>query len=406
MNDARPSHGASPAAADGGRRADHPFSVLVCTPRFAPQIGGAETWTREVTRALARRGHAVAVLARAAHGLDREGHIDGVAVHRVSGSRARFGREIWRHVHEMRPDVVLAQYSALPFSVLSAKAASLPSLGIVHDVYGLRDSVRIKGPLVGAARTLGLEQWLRALAPDGFLVPSRATALRLSALARTRATTVVPAGADHLPAGGIVERSETQLVFVGRLVAQKGVADLIDALNLLRARGRTFSALVIGRGPEERPLRARAASLGDLVRFAGSISDERLDEAIRSSLALVLPSTREGWGLAITEAAARGTPYVAYDTPAVREQHEQIGGGLLTSPGVAPLASAIADLLDDPKRARGLGERGLDATAALSWDTAAEAVERAILDVVRTRARPKAVVDAPSHVRSQVRPTP
>ena len=254
----------------------------------------------------------------------------------------------------------------------------MPCVGIVHDVYGVADSVRIKGPLRGLARTLGLEQWLRFVAPDAFLVPSRAVASRLARLARGRPITVVPAGGDHLPPGEPVARDPRQLIFVGRLVSQKGVADIIAAVAILRSRGRPCHVVIVGDGPAAAALRSDARALGEAVRFAGSVPDEELDREIRRSLALLLPSRREGWGLAVTEAASRGTPYVAYDIPAVREQHEQLQGGLLAAAGPEPLAEAMEELLADPARAEQLGERGRAAAATMTWADAAAVVEQAI----------------------------
>ena len=76
----------------------------------------------------------------------------------------------------------------------------------------------------------------------------------------------------------------------------------------------------------------------------------------------MLPSRREGWGLVLTEAVARGLPYVAYDIPAVREQHEIAGGGRLVPPGdVAGRPRPSRRLW--PTRAgpgRRLGARGAD----------------------------------------------
>jgi glycosyltransferase involved in cell wall biosynthesis len=352
--------------------------LLLCTPRFAPQVGGAETWTREVGRGLVARGHALSVVTRAASGLPDQDSVDSIEVVRAPGGRLAFARTIASHIIGERPDAVLAQYSALPAAVLAARRAGVPCIGIVHDVYGVADSIRIKGPLGGLARTLGLEQWLRFVRPDAFLVPSRAVATRLAGLARGRPITVVPAGGDHLPPGEPVPRDHRQLIFVGRLVPQKGVADILAAVAILRSRGRPCHVVIVGGGPAAAALRSDARALGEAVRFAGSIPDKELDSEIRRSLALLLPSRREGWGLAVTEAASRGTPYVAYDIPAVREQHEQLQGGLLAAPGPEPLAAAMEELLADPARAELLGERGRAAAATMTWADATTVVEQAI----------------------------
>jgi glycosyltransferase involved in cell wall biosynthesis len=146
----------------------------------------------------------------------------------------------------------------------------------------------------------------------------------------------------------------------------------------LRADGLRCRLVVIGTGPDAARLASRAAPMGDAVRFAGSLDDATLDREIRRSLALLLPSRREGWGLAVTEAASRGTAYIAYDVPAVREQHELLGGGVLVPADPAALAEAIAGLVRKPALAAELGDRGRAAAAGLSWARAAAVVESAI----------------------------
>ena len=224
---------------------------------------------------------------------------------------------------------------------------------------------------------------MRLVRPDAFLANSTSTARLLEPLASGRSITVVPPGADHLPP--TAERDDEErsgIVFVGRLVRRKGVADLIEAVRTLRARGIDAKATVVGDGPEAASLRQLARDLVGEVRFAGRVGDEDLASAIRASAVLALPSTREGWGLAITEAAARGTPYVAYDIPAVREQHERLQGGQLVDPAPASLANALERMLRDPTDARRLGEQGRAAAATMTWADAGQTVEGAIRNAI------------------------
>jgi glycosyltransferase involved in cell wall biosynthesis len=351
--------------------------ILLASPRFAPQVGGAETWTRAVGRELAARGHGLAVITRAAPGLPRTATVDGMTVRRVPGGRGAFASAIGRAVRGGRPDVVVAQYSALAPAVLAGRRARIPVVGIVHDVYGFRASVRARGPLVGPVRHVAFERSLRFLGPNAFLAPSHTTGVALRALAGDRPVTVVPAGADHVPTLEVAPEVEgARILFVGRLVRTKGAADLVGAVRLLVARGYRLETLVVGTGPELGRLRADAWELP--VAFGGALDDHELDRAYRTSLALALPSTREGWGLAITEAAARAVPYVAYDIPAVREQYEVVGGGILVPPDVDALADALASLLDDPEAARALGRRGLEAVRGRTWAAAAAVAEKAL----------------------------
>lgn len=359
-----------------------PLRVAVCAPRFAPQIGGAETWLGGLVAALADRGIEVTVAAAAAPGIPSESVEEGISVRRSTSGRVAFARHIAETLGRTRPDIAISQYSATAPTVWAAHRASIPTVAVVHDVYGLRESVRIKGVTAGVLRHAALERSLRWLRPDAFLVNSRSTAGLLRRVVGARPITVVPAGADHLLRGAVVEGARSGVVFVGRLVPRKGVADLLEAARILSDRGISTTVTIVGEGPEGPRLREIAAGLGASVRFAGRLDDAALEEALGNAEVLALPSTREGWGLAITESAARATPYVAYDIPAVREQHEELRGGLLVEPGPVPLADALGRLLTDPAEARRLGEHGRDAAAGMTWAKAAEVVEVAIREAV------------------------
>ncbi len=160
------------------------------------------------------------------------------------------------------------------------------------------------------------------------------------------------------PAGPLV-------LYVGRLVAEKGVEELLDAWRTID--GATLA--VIGDGPL-----ADAVAATPNARLLGPLPRERLPLAYAAADALVLPSIptsrfREPWGLVCNEALHQGTPVIA--TTAVGA----VAGGLIrdgeTGLVVAPgdpraLAAAIERLLGDPALHARLGASG---RAALSGHT-------------------------------------
>lgn len=359
-----------------------PLDVLVCSPAFAPELGGAQTWMREVTTALVARGHRVAVIARASNGIPAVMMLDSITVMRIEGNRVAYARAIARRIATQRPNVVLAQYSALPFASRAGHREGIPVVGVVHDVYGGAESRRVKGVLRGTIRSVGLERSLRWVRPTAFLVPSHTTAAGLRPLIGTTPVSVVRPGTEHLRFAPGAVREPMQVLFVGRLVPQKGVADLIDAIRMLRDTGLPARAVIAGAGPEKDALLAAASDLGEAIRFDGRVDNGVLARLFATSAVLAFPSTREGWGLAITEAAAHGIPYVAYDLPAVREQHELIDGGLLVSPRVEALAGGIGALLRDPARATALGAHGRDTVRRWTWKAATDTVEAVLREAV------------------------
>jgi glycosyltransferase involved in cell wall biosynthesis len=134
-----------------------------------------------------------------------------------------------------------------------------------------------------------------------------------------------------------------RLVTVGRLVEVKGFDLLIDAVAALAASGDPVSLEIVGAGPTERALRARATAAGvaDLVRFSGAMPPVALLESLQRADLYVQPSRREGFGVALVEALATGLPAVATrcggPSDIVREDD-----GVLVEPGdVRGLAEGI-----------------------------------------------------------------
>ena len=119
---------------------------------------------------------------------------------------------------------------------------------------------------------------------------------------------------------------------------------------------------MVGGGPLLDEMQARAEGLGLVpggvagaeppaatVEFCGNLPDHAaVIGRMKSAGVLVLPSTREGFGLVLAEAMACGTPCVAYDVPAVREVLADGEAGVLVAPrDVDGLARTIDRLLDD-----------------------------------------------------------
>lgn len=134
------------------------------------------------------------------------------------------------------------------------------------------------------------------------------------------------------------------LLSVGLLIPRKGHDLSIRALRDLPA----MRLLIVGEGPQERPLKALAMDCGvaDRVSFVGSMPQERLRDYYAAADALILASSREGWANVLLEAMACGTPVVAtriWGTPEVVAAPE--AGILVDERTPAALACAVRQLL-------------------------------------------------------------
>jgi glycosyltransferase involved in cell wall biosynthesis len=142
-------------------------------------------------------------------------------------------------------------------------------------------------------------------------------------------------------------RHADELLFVGRLSAQKNVGALLDATAQLRDGGRYPHVRIIGDGNDRAGLQARASRLGlTNVAFEGSRSPAEVAVAYARATAVVMPSTHEGMPLVLLEAMAAGAPVVASALSEIAEVgHDAI---VMVEPAVSgALAKALTRILDD-----------------------------------------------------------
>jgi glycosyltransferase involved in cell wall biosynthesis len=114
----------------------------------------------------------------------------------------------------------------------------------------------------------------------------------------------------------------------------------------------------------------RQLGLERRVKFLGRIDDDKKILLLASSSCLVLPSMAEGWGVVLAEAAAVGTPSIAYNTSGVREQAEVVPSiRLVELRRVDELAARISYFLKHPKEVARLGKIGRRAVEKFSWES-------------------------------------
>jgi glycosyltransferase involved in cell wall biosynthesis len=176
---------------------------------------------------------------------------------------------------------------------------------------------------------------------------------------------IVPNGLDLPPMPAQAERLAVRrdlglgdaallLLFVGRLVPEKNLLLLLDALSRLPPEQRPLLWLA-GEGPERRRIEADVARLGlaDGVRLLGERSDTR--RLMQAADLLVLPSREEGLSNVLLEAMGSGLPVIATAVGGSPELiDDRVTGRLLPSDDAAGLASTIAALAADAGERRRL----------------------------------------------------
>jgi glycosyltransferase involved in cell wall biosynthesis len=189
---------------------------------------------------------------------------------------------------------------------------------------------------------------------------------------------VIPNGVDVGEYDEVkVEKSDRpRVIYVGRLIGYKHVDDLLVAFSKLDLDAELY---IVGEGPERKNLEALAEKLkvDDKITFTGFVSELRKIELLKSSHVLVLPSTTEGFGIALVEAMAAKTPVVAADIPALRELVGDEEVGLLFRPkDVKTLKTKLELLLRESELNKRLSQKGYEfVKRKFDWGEIAEEVE-------------------------------
>lgn len=362
-----------------GMRRIHVFAFR---DRDDPEAGGSEEHASQVCSHLARAGREVHLHTGRVPGAPRHVERDGFQVLRRGGRVGVFPASVLdEHLGRLGPaDGLIEIFHGVPF--FAPLWSRLPQVGLVHHVHlGTWDAL-----LPGWPGRIGhlIERYavpaVYRRRPLVTAAPSARDEIVEHYGADPSRITVAPHGiAERFSPGG--ERAERPLVVaVARLMPQKGVDELIEALVLVKERVPDVEATIVGDGPHRDRLQAVARAAGaSWIRWAGRVSDDELVDWYQRAWVVTSASRREGFGLTLTEAAACGTPTVATRIPGHVDAVDDGVNGLLAD-GTDDLASRVADVLtDDELRAR-LGSGALAHASRFRWDEATATLLGALCD--------------------------
>ena len=178
---------------------------------------------------------------------------------------------------------------------------------------------------------------------------------------------------------------EKIVFFVGRLVQEKGVHILLEAVPRILAVMPKTKFVIAGKGPALDSLRAQARHLGieGQVYFTGYINDETRNALYKSAAVAVFPSLYEPFGIVALEAMAANVPVVVTDTGGLAEIVEHGTDGLKCFPGNAPsLADQVIALLRNDSAAREMSKEALQKVEKeFSWQEIARRTRNIYQDV-------------------------
>lgn len=333
-----------------------------------PQAGGSELVVDRYARGLQERGHRVRLMCGGPVGRHH------YPVDDLGGPYAQYLRAPLVHARRYRhTDVLVDVQNGIPF--YSPLWRARPVVCLVHHVHAEQWALRFGPPVAALGRTLEGRGMPLAYRRARFVAVSPSTSRALQDLGvPADRIDVVTSGVDedgHAPPG---RSDEPLFLALGRLVPHKRIDLLLDLWREVRevVGGRL---VIAGDGPELPRLRRRAPPG---VELCGHVSEARKRELLSAAWLLVHPALHEGWGVVVLEAAAVGTPAIAFDVPGVRDAIQPgCSGELAADP--AAFARLWVELADSPERRARMGAAARAWAATQDWTTSVRGFEAVLL---------------------------
>jgi glycosyltransferase involved in cell wall biosynthesis len=367
-----------------------------------PQGGGSEAYLERIGAQLADDGLRVTLRTARYPGAPRREVKDGVRISRGGGAYSVY---IWAGLamvlariglgplRTARPDVVIDTQNGLPF--LARLAFGRRVAVLVHHCH--REQWPVAGPLLGRIGWF-VESRLspRMHRQNQYVTVSLPSARELACLGvNPNHIAVVRNGLDEAPAQTLdAPRSATPRVAVlSRLVPHKQIEDALEAVAALRPRMPDLHLDVLGGGWWGQRLVDHAALLGisDAVTFHGHVDDMAKHRVLQQCWVHVLPSRKEGWGLAVTEAGQHCVPTIGYRSSSGLTDSIVDGVTGLLVDDHDELVDQLERLLTDQVLREQLGAKAQARSGEFSWRQSAEAM-RTVLDFVHKGRKVSGVV--------------
>jgi glycosyltransferase involved in cell wall biosynthesis len=361
-----------------------------------PQGGGSETYLQRVGAALADSGVDVTLRTARYPGAPRHEVVDGVAINRVGGPYSVYVYAMFAMIgarigigplRRVRPDVVIDTQNGLPF--LARLAFGRRVVVLVHHCH------REQWPVAG--RVLSRIGWFvesrlspRAHRGNQYVTVSLPSARDLADLGvNPRHIAVVRNGVDEAPPQTLdAPRSTTPTVAVlSRLVPHKQIEDVLDAVARLLPVVPDLRLEILGGGWWHDKLVDHAAGLGitGAVTFHGHVDEHVKHHVLQRSWVHLLPSRKEGWGLAVIEAAQHAVPTIGYRASGGLTDSVVDGvTGLLVDDHDDLVAATERLLLDEVLRTE-LGAKAQVRSGEFSWSQSADAMRTVLESTVQGR---------------------
>jgi glycosyltransferase involved in cell wall biosynthesis len=339
-----------------------------------PEAGGAEVYTHEIMKRLAKKGHTMTLFTSSFKGCKLNERINGIDIIREGNKytvyiQAKKYMKVYGHQY----DLIIDEINTRPFFV-PRLVSEKQVIAIIHQLAREFWFYETKFPLNYFGYYYLEKKWLSNYKNTLTLALSESTKNDLIELGFKRVF-IVPPGLNVTPLSNLKEKeANPTVVFIGRLKKAKLPDHALQAFSIIKREISDAKMWVIGDGYFREKL--ESSNTKD-VTFYGYISSEKKYELQSRAHIILVPAVREGWGLIVTEANAMGTPAIGYNVHGIRDsiRHDETGI-LVTEKSPEAMAQQAISLLRDPDSLSKYSRNALEYSRQFSWDNTVNLFEK------------------------------
>jgi glycosyltransferase involved in cell wall biosynthesis len=351
-----------------------------------PEAGGAEVYTHEVMKRLAKKGYDITLFTSRFRDCQFNENINGVDIIREGNKytvykEAKNYSKAYRHHY----DLMIDEINTRPFFIHKF-VTEKQVIALIHQLAREFWFYETKFPLNYIGYYYLEKKWLSNYKNIITLVPSNSTKIDLEEIGFKRVFVAQP-GLNVRPLSNVKEKeANPTIIFMGRLKKAKLPHHALQAFSIIKHEIHDAKMWIIGDGYFRKKLETFETKD---VTFYGYISNEKKYELLSRAHIILVPGVREGWGLIVTEANAMGTPAIGYDIPGLRDSivHGETGFTLVEKTPAAMAEQAIS-LLSDPDRLFKYSRKALEFSGEFRWDDTVSVFEKVLNNQSGTHTNP------------------
>jgi len=386
----------SDTASGSGSPSDSP-SVLALSKRSwqSPDPGGAEVNLEKSLKGLADRGHEVTLLTGSDGSRSRTEQDGGVKICRTQLDQRASGvlatvlaylgvtLAFHRSVARVQPDIVYTVETPLPWLLLTSRQR----VGIFHHV-ALGTLFETHPPPLAVCGYLAQRLAIRLARGDHTISVSPSTTETLLEYGHDTARVHEIRNGIDVDAFEVGDTAaDPHVLYLGNLAAYKGV-DRLPAIHrrIEAVYGTPVTLDIAGRQGDEADLVRKYCEQTPSATYHGYVSEQRKHQLLQQAWVLLVPSRIEGWGLAVLEANACGTPAVGMAVDGLTDSIRDGETGLLVGDDcVGEFATAVTTLLSHETRRDGMEREAVKWARQHSWERAGDCLSGLMDDLAAER---------------------